>query len=177
MKKVLGWIFGIFIGLAIIAIIVGAGFMITRRLGGVAWMSGSRLVQRNGIDRSAPNQLVPRQRNRGGMMPGFNEQNEMPMYYYGRTGFRPFGGLMLIGGLIGGLFKLALLGLVIFFAVTLGLRYDRNKRQAALASPTAAASVEKMACPSCAREVQVDWKHCPYCGNSLEATEPETPVT
>ena len=173
MKKVLMWVLGILIGLAVIALIVGAGFLVTRRIGGVAWMNGSRLTMRGDYYRNAPGRALPSQPNRSQMMPRMFEQNEMPMYYYGRAGFRPFGGLMFIGGLIGGLFKLALLGLVIFFAATFALRHDRN-RQAATLTATASPITP---CPQCGHEIQSEWKHCPYCGTSLEASQSESPAT
>ena len=104
--------------------------------------------------------------------------NGMPMYY-GGMGYHPFGGLMLIDRLVGGAFRLALLGLVIFLAVTLALRQKQFK-QPATASATVPATESTqaaiLACPHCAREIQSDWKHCPHCGNSLEPTQPDVPL-
>ena len=175
MKRVLKWIIGILIGLAVIAVVLGAGYLIVKRVGGVNLMRESRLTQRNGPLQDLPRENLPGQnlrRNFG--------RNEMPMYFYGRMGFRPFGGLMLFGRLVGGVFRLAILGLVIFLAVTLALR-PKQARQAS-ASGTAPPALEAtqaatLTCPHCAREIQADWKHCPYCGNTLEATEPDLPVT
>jgi uncharacterized membrane protein len=183
MKKVLKWILGILIGLVVIAVVLGAGYLVVRRFGGVSWRIESRLAQRGNVDRSAPSQALPRQRTPGQMMPWQNTPrnfgpNQMPMYYNGGIGYRPFGGLMLIGSLVGGVFKLALLGLVIFLAVTLALWQKQFKQPAAASAMPAATAVQAaLNCPHCAREIQADWKHCPYCGNSLEPTQPDLPVT
>jgi len=183
MKKVWKWILGILIGLVVIAVVLGAGFMVARRFGGINARIETRMMQRSEVNRSAPSQAEPQQKGQGQIMPwqdsprGFG-QNRMPMYYYGGMGHRPFGGLMLIGGLIAGVFKLALLGLVIFLAVTLALRPKQAKQPAAASALPAEPVAEAMQkCPHCAREIQADWKHCPYCGNSLEPTEPDLPVT
>jgi heme A synthase len=179
MKKVFKWIIGILIGLVVIAVVLGAGFMVARRFAGINWMRENRLAQRGDFDQGTPQQNIPRQN-----MPGQNMQrnfgrNGMPMYYYGGMGFRPFGGLMLVGRLVGGVFKLVILGLVIFLAVTLALRPRQAKQTAATSTAGAAPEATQavmLNCPHCAREIQADWKHCPYCGNSLEATEPDLPV-
>jgi hypothetical protein len=181
MRKVLKWILGILIGLVVIAVVVGAGFMVARRIGTVNWMRQSRLAQGGDVNRFAPGQALPRQRTPRQTTPGQNlprnfGQNEMPMYYYGGMGYHPFGGLMVIGRLVGGVFKLAILGLVIFLAVTLALRQKQVKQPAALPA-TEATQAGMLACPHCAHEVQADWKHCPYCGNSLEPGQPEPPLT
>jgi len=180
MKRVLKWIIGILVGLVVIAVVLGAGYMVARRFGGFNFVRETRLVQRSG-----PLQALPRQDTPGQNLPGQNlrrnfGRNEMPMYSYDRMGFRPFGGLMFFGRLIGGIFRLAILGLVIFFAVTLALRPKQVRQMAATSnSPpeTGATQAAVLSCPHCAREIQSDWKHCPYCGNSLEVTEPDLPVT
>jgi hypothetical protein len=175
MKRVFKWVIGILIGLVLIAVVLGAGYMVSRRFAGVSWMRENRLAQRGDFDQGTPWQNMPGQN----MQRNFG-RNAMPMYYYGGRGFRPFGGLMFIGRLVGGAFRLALLGLVIFFAVTLALRPRQTKQTAATSNAAPAAEATQAAvlnCPHCAREIQADWKHCPYCGNSLEATEPDLPVT
>jgi zinc-ribbon domain len=180
MKKVLKWILGIVVGLVVIAVVLGAGYMVARRFGGFYTMRESRLVQRSGPLQDLPRQRTPGQLVPNQKMPRNFERNEMPMYYYGGMGYRPLGGLMLAGRLVGGVFRLAFLGLVIFLAVTLALR-QKQVKQTATVSPAEPAmgptQAGMMSCPHCAREIQADWKHCPYCGNSLEPTQPDVPVT
>ena len=190
MKKVLKWILGILIGLVVIAVVLGAGYLVARRAGAAMWVRESQLVQRGDENPGGPLPALPRQRTPGQMMPGQNlpwqdsprnfGRNEMPRYYSGGMGYRPFGGLLLIGRLVGGLFKLAFLGLVIFFAVTLALRQKQFRQPATAGANLTAAEATQAAvlsCRHCAREIQADWKHCPYCGNSLEPTEPDLPAT
>lgn len=175
MKKVWKWMLGILIGLVVIAIVLGAGFMLARRAGTIKWMRESRLAQRGNVEQGTPWKNKPGQNG-----PKNFGRNDMPMHYYGGMGFRPFGGLMLVGRLVGGVFRLAILGLVIFLAVTLALRQKQVKQSlpANAAQPAAEFNeVAGMACPHCAREIQADWKHCPYCGNSLEPTQPDVPLT
>lgn len=182
MKKVLKWILGILVALVVIAVVLGAGYLVARRFGGIGMMRENRLAQRGDIDRSQPLQGTPQQPGQGQNTPRYFGQNRMPMYYYGGMGYRPFGGLMLVGRLVGGVFRLALLGLVIFLAVTLALRPKQPRQFAAQSAAVASSATEtapaaKMTCPHCAHEVQADWKHCPYCGNSLEPTQPDLPLT
>jgi hypothetical protein len=130
MKKVWKWMLGILIGLVVIAVVLGAGYIVARGAGTVRWKRESRLAQRGNVEQGAPWQTKPRQRMPGQNNPGQNgpgqnglSQNEpwnfgrngMPMYYSGGMGFHPFGGMMLVGRLVGGVFQLALLGLVIFW--------------------------------------------------------------
>ena len=149
-------------------------------------MMGNRLAQRGEVERNLPWQgppgpETPRRHMPGQGFPRYFEQNQMPMYFNRGMGYHPFGGLMLIGRLVGGLFKLVLLGLVIFFAVTLALRPKRVKQPATASGAVQPAMestpVASLACPHCARQIQVDWKHCPYCGNSLEPAQPDVPLT
>ena len=102
------------------------------------------------------------------------------MYNYGRMSFRPFGGLLWVGRLVGGAFRLAILGVVIFLAVTLALRQKQVKQPVTTGAtlPPAAEATQAtiLSCPHCAREVQADWKHCPFCGDSLEPSQPDAPL-
>ena len=190
MKKVWKWILGILIGLVVIAVVLGAGYMVARRARTVMWMRESRLAQRGNVEQGEPWQAMPGQRNQGQNKPGQNGRgqngpwnfgrDDMPMRYYGGMGFRPFGGLMLVGRLVGGVFRLAILGLVIFLAVTLALRQKQVKKSLPANAAQPAAELTEaagMACPHCAREIQADWKHCPHCGNSLDPSQPDVPLT
>jgi hypothetical protein len=190
MKKAWKWILGILIGLVLIGVIVGAGYWVARNWSTVPWMMGNRLAQRGEVERGAPWQGLPGPGMPRKHLPGQNipqqglppyfDQNEMPKYFNRGMGFHPFGGLMLVGRLVGGLFKLVLLGLVIFLAVTLALR-QKAVKQPATASGAVQPAMEStpvatLACPHCARQIQVDWKHCPYCGNSREPAQPDVPL-
>jgi hypothetical protein len=171
MKKVWKWILGILVGLVVIAVVLGAGYLVARRVAPAMWMRENRLLQRSETLPALPRQKAP-----GQNMPEQNwsrnfGRNDMPMQYYGRMGLRPFGGLLFFGRLVGGVFKLAILGLVIFLAVTLALR-QKPVKQPVAASPAQAAM---LSCPNCGHAVQADWKHCPNCGNSLEPAQPEAP--
>jgi len=180
MKKVLKWMLGILIGLVVIAVVLGAGYMLARRARTGMWMRESRLAQRGNVEQGEPWQNKPSQKGRGQIGPWNFGRNDMPMRYYGGMGFHPFGGLRLVGRLVGGVFQLAILGLVIFFAVTLALRQKQVKQSLPANAAQPAAELTEaagMACPHCAREIQGDWKHCPYCGNSLEPTQPDVPLT
>jgi len=179
MKKALKWIIGILIGLAVIAVVLGAVYLVASQFGGINWTRDYRLVQRSGPLQDLPRQGMPGQNMPRQNMPRLFERNEMPMYYYGSWGFRPFGGFALIGRLVGGVFRLAFLGLVIFLAVTLALRQKQIKQPVTTSAPLPSVESTQPAilnCPHCAREIQADWKHCPYCGNSLEPAQPETPA-
>ena len=195
MKRGLKWMLGILIGLVVIAVVLGSGFMLARGVGRGSWMRESRLAQRGEVEQGKPWQTMPRQRAPRQNLPNQNwpeqmmpgriiprafEPDDMPMRYYGGMGFHPFGGLRLVGRLVGGVFRLAILGLVIFFAVTLALRQKQVKQSLPANAAQPAAELTEaagMACPHCAREIQGDWKHCPYCGNSLEPTQPDVPLT
>jgi hypothetical protein len=190
LKKVLKWIMWILIGLVVIAVVVGAGFMVARRVGTVRWMRENRLAQRGNVEpgkqwQDKPRQAMPGQNKPQRNLPWNNSprnfgRDEMPMYRYGGMSYYHFGGLMLVGRLVGGIFRLAILGLVIFLAVTLALRQKQAKQPVSanvVQQETESTLTAGMACPHCAREIQADWKHCPYCGNSLEPTQPDVPLT
>ena len=54
MKKALKWTLGILIGLVVVAVVLGAGYMLASRFGGAAWSREYRLAQRGNVDRSMP---------------------------------------------------------------------------------------------------------------------------
>jgi hypothetical protein len=189
MKTVWKWVLGILIAVVVIVVVAGAGAMIARRAGVFALARANRLSQNGNFGRNLPQQGAPQQGEpqqgapqrglpqRGApfqgdqdqRMPRYYGQGNMPRYAYNGMGYRPFGGLLLLGRLLGGALKLALLGLVIFLAVTLALRPKKSKQP----EPVVAAAV--MTCPHCTQEVQAGWKHCPNCGNSLEPEPPAPP--
>jgi len=176
MNKTWKWVLGIVVGLVVVAALVGAGFWVVNRSNAFIWMRDARQAQRGDFNWRQPGQELPQLRGQGQKSPRDFGNNRMPMYSYNMMGFHPFGGLLLIGRLVGGAFKLALLGLVIFLAVVLAQRRQQPRPPAPAAAIPEAEPAAKLACPHCARTIQEDFRHCPYCGASLEAAQPEPPL-
>jgi hypothetical protein len=109
-------------------------------------------------------------------------RQQMPMHpYRGLPGMRSgiFSPLRFVGG---GLLCLGVLALLVagVYLLVRGLRRPQNMTTAASATPVAVpaaivapapaaapAPAVEHACPNCARQVQADWTHCPYCGAPL----------
>jgi len=144
MEKVWKWIIGIVLGLVILAVLVGVGFMVF----------GNFHVFRAGA------QVSPRFFERGpGMMPyggfGYHMRGPGMMGY----GMRPF------GGFFGGLLSLAFLALVVLGIIWLVIRLRTSKPVDAVPATMPAAIVNP--CKKCGRPIQYDWKVCPYCGEKV----------
>ncbi|HEX7541685.1 MAG TPA: zinc-ribbon domain-containing protein [Anaerolineales bacterium] len=143
MKKVWKWIIGIVLGLVILAVLVGVGFM----------------VRRNFHVYRAEAQVSPGFSERGpGMMPygGFGSHMRGPgMMGYG---MRPF------GGFFGGLVSLGFLALVVLGIIWL-VRSLRTPKPVEVPAAMPAAIVNP--CRKCGRPIQNDWKVCPYCGEKV----------
>jgi len=153
MKKVWKWVIGIALGLIILAILVGVGFLV-----------------RSNFHVYRAETLISR---------GFHEDYGWRLPYGGfghmrapgmmRFGMRPF------GGLFGGLISLGFLALVVLGIIWL----VRNLRQqkgvvpavvpvvepAEIAAATPAAIVNP--CKRCGRPLQDEWKVCPHCGKKV----------
>ncbi len=151
MKKVWKWVIGIILGLIVIAVLVGVGFLV--------W--GDMHVVR-GVS-----QLTPRYSQRGpGIMPygGFG---------YGMRGPGMMGyGIFPFGGIFGGLMMLAFLVLVVLGIIWLVNRSRAPKPVAATptapaASPEPAAVTVLTPCKKCGRPLQAEWAVCPYCGKKV----------
>jgi hypothetical protein len=170
MKKSMKWILGIGIGLVVVAVLVGVGFMIFSH-----WGAGNVMMSTR-IDRFGE----------GGR--GFRDFG-MPMTRVGRLPAFGNGGFTLLRVFVSGLFTLGILGLSIYGLISLFRSMRRSPQPAivqaavapAVASTVAPAAVEPVQvsnriCPECAHSVQNDWKNCPYCGHTLDAEiKPETP--
>jgi hypothetical protein len=151
MKKLWKWVIGIVLGLVVLAVLVGVGFLVW---GNMHVYRGVAQFNR-GFSQHGP-----------GMMPygGFGYEFRGP----GMMGYRmnPF------GGLIGGLFVLGFLALVVLGIIWLVTRISSPKRVTTISS-TAAATSEPMQvagltpCKKCGRSLQADWSVCPYCGKKV----------
>ena len=151
MKKVWKWVIGIALGLVILAVLIGVGFMVWNNIHlyrGVAELN-------RGFSQRSP-----------GMMPygGFGYQLRGP----GMMGYRmnPF------GGFFGGLLMLGLLVLVVLGIIWLvgHLRSPKPVEAAAAVSATTSESMPAATlnpCKKCGRPLQADWSVCPYCGKKV----------
>jgi hypothetical protein len=142
MKKVWKWIIGIVLGLVILAVLVGVGFLVRGNFHG---------YRAEALDSRRFSERGP------GMMP------------YGEFGLHMRGpgmmsyGFMPLGGFIGGLFSLGFLALVVLGIIWLVKRL--TSAQVAVSAAMPAAIVNP--CKKCGRPIQDDWKNCPYCGKRV----------
>jgi hypothetical protein len=151
MKKVWKWVIGIAIGLVVLAVLVGAGFLVW---GNMHVYHGVAQLNR-GFEQRGP-----------GVMPygGFGYQLRGP----GMMGYRMFP----FGGFIGGLMMLGFIVLVVLGIVWLAGR-TRTSNVAASNSAVPAATAEPTPagvltpCKKCGRPLQADWSVCPYCGKKV----------
>lgn len=150
MKNVWKWIIGIVLGLVILAVLVGVGFVVL----------GNFHLYR------AQAQVSPRFSERGpGMMPygGYGYQMRGPgMMGYG-FGRMPF------AGFFGGLLCLGFLALVVLGSIWLVRRLRTPNPVVVVPAVTPAAMPAAIVnpCKKCGRSLQGDWMICPYCGNKV----------
>ncbi|HEX7541734.1 MAG TPA: zinc ribbon domain-containing protein [Anaerolineales bacterium] len=147
MKKVWKWIIGIVVGLIILAVLVGVGFLIRSRFIGYRTVT---LVSRGYSERGP------------GMMPyggfGFHMRGPGMMGH----GFMPF------GGLFGGLLSLGFLALVVLGIIWLARSLRTSKSvEVPGATPAALPAAATNPCKKCGKPIQDDWKVCPYCGKKV----------
>jgi zinc-ribbon domain len=151
MKKVWKWVVGIVLGLIILAVLIGVGFMIR---GNFHFIRGQAQVF-HGFSERGPE-----------MMPydGFGYHMRGP----GMMGY----GMVPFGGIIGGLFMLGFLALVVLGIIWLVRRGSIPKPvYATPAIPATTAEQMPSAivnpCKKCGKPLQADWKVCPYCGKKV----------
>jgi hypothetical protein len=143
MKNVWKWIIGIVLGLVVLAVLIGVGFMLRSNF------HVYRLEAR--------------------VFPGFSERGPGMMPYGGfgshmrGPGMRGFG-LMPFAGFIGGLFFLGFLALVVLGIIWLVRRLGTPKP---VEAPVAVPAEVINPCKKCGRPIQDDWKICPYCGKKV----------
>jgi hypothetical protein len=144
MKKVWKWIIGIVLGLVILAILVGIGFM----------LFGNFHFYRMAMQNS--NNLPQGYRN---MMPSRGFGMRMPM-----MGF----GMMPFGGFFGSLLWLGFLVLAVLGIIEL-VKHLRTPKLApgAVVQPATMPAVAVPVCKKCGKPIQSDWKVCPYCEEKL----------
>ena len=149
MKKVWKWIIGIVLGLFILAVLVGVGFMVR----------GNFHVNRLEVQDSRGFS------ERGyGMMPygGFGHMRGPGMMGYGMSPF---------GGFFGGLLSLGFLALVVLGIIWLVRRLRTPKPVETPAAPAVMPAETPMTvlnpCKKCGRPLQDDWKVCPHCGKKV----------
>jgi zinc-ribbon domain len=163
MSRTVKWILGIVIGLVALCALAAVGLFAVSRLNLVRLAVGRRAVLPFAGRPSMP--MAPFQ--------------GMPYRHFGAfSPFGFFGGWLIVAALLG-LFALAVIALVIILR-----RPGRPALQPAAATPPPvmqSAAVEQppspdsaappapsgQNCPSCGREIQADWSHCPYCGTAL----------
>jgi hypothetical protein len=151
MNKVWKWVIGIVLGLFILAILVGVGFMVWNNMHiyrGVA--EGDR-----GFSQRGP-----------GMVPynGFGYHMRGP----GMMGYR----IVPFGGFFGGLLMLGFLVLIVLGIIWLVGRLRSPKPvetsasvPAAISEPIPGAALNP--CKKCGRTLRTDWSVCPYCGKKI----------
>ena len=150
MKKVWKWVIGIVIGLVVLAVLVGVGFLVFGRYHAVRIENGYT----RGWSQQGP-----------GMMPynGFGEHMRGP-------GMMGRGGMMPFGGFIGGLICLGFLVLIvfgIFWLVRATRKSTRVDSPAYITTPAAMPAHLMDTCKKCGKPIQADWKNCPYCGKKV----------
>ncbi len=147
MKKVWKWIIGIVLGLVILAVLVGVGYMMRGNFhDNRVELQDSRRFSEGGH----------------GMMPygGFGSHMRGP----GMMGY----GMMPFGGLIGGLFALGFLALVVLGIIWLVRNLGKPKVvDVPAATPVAIPAAIGNSCKKCGRSIQDDWKVCPHCGKKV----------
>lgn len=161
MSKTLKVIFGVLIALLVVGAAVVIVWLVWSGFGRPAWMMGAPDWRYWDGGRDLPRDQYP--------------WRGMPMHPYSRLPgvllpWMPF------GGIIGGLLCLGTLALIILGLVALVTSLFRSPKSASVSAPGGAASAvveakpmpaSERVCPSCARAVQDDWSHCPYCGSEL----------
>jgi hypothetical protein len=151
MKNAWKWIIGIIVGLVVLTVLFGVGFMVRNNF------HGYREVSR----------VAPGFYERGpGMMPygGFGHMRGPSMMGYG---FMPFGGIFAC--LVGlGFLVLMVLGIIVLVR---GLRKPMPATNVLATAPaitpesTPAAIIN--ACKKCGKPLQDEWVACPFCGKKV----------
>ena len=150
MKKVWKWVIGIVIGLVVLAVLVGVGFLV---------FGGFHAVRiENGYTR------------------GWSQQGPEMMPYNGfgghmrGLGMMGRGGMLPFGGFIAGLICLGFIVLIvfgIFWLVRATRKSTHLDSPAPLTTPAAMSAPLMDTCQKCGKPIQADWKNCPYCGKKV----------
>ncbi len=161
MKKVWKWIIGIVLGLALLAVLAGVGFMVF-----------GRFHTARGMAKFSPGytEVAPGTEPFGGFGSHMRGPGMMP--YGGFEHMRGFGmmgyGMNPLGGIIGGLFSLVFLALVVLGIIWLVNRLRKPQPVAVPASmPVAVPAAVMDPCKKCGKPLQDDWNVCPHCGKKV----------
>jgi hypothetical protein len=153
MKKVWKWIIGIVLGLIVLAVLVGVGFLVR---GNFHIYRAETLGSRNFSQRG------PELFGRGqGIIPygGFEHMRGPGMMGYG---------MMPFGGFFGGLISLGFLALVVLGIIWLVRRLRTPKPvDVPSAAPAAIPADIVNPCKKCGMPLHDGWKICPYCGKKV----------
>ena len=145
MKKVWKWLIGIVIGLVVLAVLIGVGFMVFSHTHAVRIENGNA----RGWSQQDP-----------GMMPNYYGFNG----HMGGPRMMDRGGIMPFGGFIAGLICLGILALVVIGIIML-VRYLR--KTSTVPVPASVPAVSMTTCKKCGKPIQSDWQNCPYCGKKV----------
>ena len=147
MKTVWKWIIGIVLGLVVLAVLVGVGFMLRSN-----FHADRAVVQfSRGFYERGP-----------GMMPYGGFEHMRAPGLLGRC-IRPF------GGFFAGLSSLGFLALVVLGIIWLvrSLRTPKPVVFVPAAMPVAMPPAIVNPCQKCGRPLQDEWKVCPHCGKKV----------
>jgi len=150
MKKVWKWVIGIVLGLFVLAVLVGVGFMAFRGFHAVRVQDGYT----RGWSQQGP-----------GRMP--NDGFGLPMR---GPGMMDRGGMMPFLGFIGGLVCLGILvliGLGIIWLVRATHKSARVESPATSMDPAEMPAPTMDTCKKCGKPIQAEWNNCPYCGKKV----------
>jgi hypothetical protein len=184
MSKALKWTLGIFAALILVAVVVGAGFLVVSHWGSTRWMMSERSFSPWGGEGVRPWKDAPQFDKP--MHPGW----KLPMAPGAaeRRSWFPllrFGGFFPLGLICGFLFWAAVAFFAVYGVIALIRGGKNGKKQAASNMPAAApatpaafaaaeevpaeaSALEAAACSNCGHGVQEDWSLCPYCGQKLK---------
>ncbi len=158
MKTALKWILGIVIGLIVVAAVVAIGFLVAGR-----WDWGSGMMEARPVHPWDGGRVMP--------------WRNMPMQPHGGIYHQRFGSFFPLGAIASSLFCLGVLVLIVIGVIALVRALSRPSQLAATSVPAATPTpapepIHTLThpCPSCERQVQDEWSHCPYCGADLSGS-------
>jgi hypothetical protein len=173
MKKVWKWVLGILLGLLVIGLLVGAGFLMRTYMHPFANQTRSFTVLTDGNPKVLQFQGNERVFGPGmmqaqgfGLVDGAGSvQIDGGPQGIGRS--RMLCGRGFSGGIVDGLLKLGLLTLVVLGIIWM-IRGLRKPKQATSVEPVVASpAVITSPCKKCGEPVQEGWKVCPNCGKKI----------
>jgi uncharacterized membrane protein len=137
MSKTMKWILGIFIGLVVVAVVVGAGAMVFGRWGRQAYLGMGPNAQT-----WQQKQVKPGNENEPGNLPSNQNPNwRMPMQRFNRMPYMLHCGFFPLGMIFGALFSLGILTLIVLSIIAL-LKYIIQPRQPRAPAEPVARGVE-----------------------------------